>query len=162
MAMQGSVPHEVAGAQALRRGLNLLDIIARSIKPLRFGEIAARAGLAKGTAHRLLSTLVEAGLLRIEDSDQTYRLGFGIFEMAHRVWSDFDLRGAAEPELLRLSELTGEAVRLAILDRDTVLYVDQREVPQALRVADGVGARLPLHACGAGKALLAFMAPQDR
>lgn len=154
--------HEVPGAQALRRGLSLLDIVAHSRKPLRFGEIAATSGLAKGTAHRLLATLIEAGLLRVEESDQTYRLGFGIFEMAHRVWNEFDLRGAAEPELLRLADLTGEAVRLAILDGPSVLYVDQREAPQAVRLADGVGARLPCHACGAGKALVAFLGPQHR
>jgi sugar lactone lactonase YvrE/DNA-binding IclR family transcriptional regulator len=163
MAMPASVSHEVAGAQALRRGLSLLDIVAKSLKPMRFGEIAVTSGLAKGTAHRLLSTLVEAGLLRVEETDQTYRLGFGIFEMAHRVWSDFDLRGAAEPELHRLAEMTGEAVRLAIFDRDSILYVDQREsAAQALRVADGVGTRLPCHAGAAGKALLAFVIPQER
>ncbi|HEV2604378.1 MAG TPA: SMP-30/gluconolactonase/LRE family protein [Microvirga sp.] len=153
---------EIPGAQALRRGLGLLDIVADSSQPLRFVDIADRSGLAKGTAHRMLATLVEAGLLRVDERDQTYRLGFRLFEMAHRVWGQFDLRSAAEPELERLRDLTGEAVRLAVLDGYEVLYVDQREAAQLIRLSNGVGARAAAHASGAGKAILAHLDPPIR
>lgn len=152
---------EVPGAQALRRGLSLLDIVAK--KPgLRFTEIADRAGLSRATAHRMLTTLVETGLLRVDDRDQAYHLGFRLFEMAHRVWDDFDLRTAAEPELERLRDLTGETVRLAILDHDEVLYVDQREASQTIRLGNGVGARASAYASGAGKVILAYLDPLIR
>ena len=147
---------EIPGAQALRRGLSLLDIVADE-PGLRFSEIAEKAGLAKGTAHRMLSTLVEAGLLRTDDRDQSYHLGFRLFEMAHRVWDQFDLRSAAEPELERLCSLAGETVRLAILDEEQILYVDQREALQTVRLGNGVGARAFSYASGAGKAILAHL-----
>lgn len=149
---------EIPGAQALRRGLSLLDIVAKQAG-LRFSEIADRAGLTRATTHRMLSTLVEAGLLRVDDRDQGYHLGFHLFEMAHRVWDQFDLRSAAEPELERLRDLTSETVRLAILDSDEILYVDQREAAQAVRLGNGVGARASSHASGAGKAILAHLDP---
>ncbi len=149
---------EIPGAQALRRGLSLLDIVADA-PGLRFSEIAERSGLTKATAHRMLATLAEAGLLRVDDRDQSYHLGFKLFEMAHRVWDQFDLRSAAEPELERLRDLAGETVRLAILDDDEVLYVDQREALQAIRLGNGVGARASAHASGAGKAMLAHLDP---
>lgn len=152
---------EVPGAQALRRGLSLLDIVAKE-PGLRFTEIAERAGLTRGTVHRMLSTLVEAGLLRVDDREQVYHLGFRLFEMAHRVWDQFDLRSAAEPELERLRDLTGETVRLAILDHDEVLYVDQREASQTIRLGNGVGARASAYASGAGKAILAYLDPLIR
>lgn len=152
---------EVPGAQALRRGLSLLDLVARE-PGLRFTEIADRAGLTRATAHRMLSTLVETGLLRIDDRDQVYHLGFRVFEMAHLVWDQFDLRSAAEPELERLRDLTGETVRLAILDHDEVLYVDQREASQTIRLGNGVGARASAYASGAGKAILAYLDPLIR
>lgn len=154
-------PREVPGAQALRRGLALLDIVADSARPLRFTEIADRSGLARPTAHRMLATLVESGLLRVDERDQTYRLGLRLFEMAHRVWDDFDLRSAAEPELERLRDLTGEAVRLAVLDGRDVLTVDQRESQQPVRLGNGVGARSAAHASGAGKAILAHLDPLE-
>jgi sugar lactone lactonase YvrE/DNA-binding IclR family transcriptional regulator len=149
---------EIPGAQALRRGLSLLDLVADA-PGLRFSEIAERSGLTKATAHRMLATLAEAGLLRVDERDQSYHLGFKLFEMAHRVWDQFDLRSAAEPELQRLRDLAGETVRLAILDDDEVLYVDQREALHAVRLGSGVGARASAHASGAGKAMLAHLDP---
>lgn len=153
---------EIPGAQALRRGLSLLDIVADSPRPLRFVDIAEKSGLSKPTAHRMLATLVEAGLLRIEERDQTYRLGFRLFEMAHRVWGDFDLRSAAEPELERLRDLTSEAVRLAVLQGAEVLYIDQRDIAHPVRLANGVGATVAIHASGPGKAILAHLDPPVR
>ena len=149
---------EIPGAQALRRGLSLLDLVADA-PGLRFSEIAERSGLTKATTHRMLATLAEAGLLRVDERDQSYHLGFKLFEMAHRVWDQFDLRSAAEPELQRLRDLAGETVRLAILDDDEVLYVDQREALHAVRLGNGVGARASAHASGAGKAMLAHLDP---
>ena len=57
---------EIPGAQALRRGLSLLDLVADA-PGLRFSEIAERSGLTKATAHRMLATLAEAGLLRVDE-----------------------------------------------------------------------------------------------
>ncbi len=153
---------EIPGAQALRRGLSLLDIVAGSAKPLRFFEIAELSGLSKPTAHRMLATLVEAALLRFDERDQTYSLGFRLFEMAHLVWDRFDLRSAAEPELERLRDLADETVRLSILNGDDVLYVDQREAAQPVRIGNGVGGRAAAHASGAGKAMLAHLDPLVR
>lgn len=152
---------EIPGAQALRRGLSLLDLVADQ-PGLRFTELAERSGLTKATAHRMLATLAEAGLVRVHERDQGYHLGFRLFEMAHRVWDQFDLRTAAEPELERLRAIAGETVRLAILDADEVLYVDQREAAQAVRLGNGVGSRASAHASGAGKAILAHLDPLIR
>jgi sugar lactone lactonase YvrE/DNA-binding IclR family transcriptional regulator len=153
---------EIPGAQALRRGLSLLDLVAEHPSRLRFSEIADRAGLTRATVHRMLATLVEAGLLRIDERDQTYSLGFRLFEMAHRVWDQFDLRSAAEPELERLRDLTGETIRLGILDAGDILYIDQREAAQAVRLGNGVGSRTASFASGAGKAILAHLDPLHR
>ena len=158
----GRVNPAVQGVQALTRGLALLDIVANSKRPLRFSEIADAAGLAKGTVHRMLAALVEARFLQLDSRTQTYRLGVRLFEMAHRVWNEFDLRGAAEPELERLRDVTGEAVRLAVLQGAEILYIDQREAMQAIRLANGVGGRAAAYATSAGKAILAHLDPAMR
>jgi sugar lactone lactonase YvrE/DNA-binding IclR family transcriptional regulator len=158
----GRVNPVVQGVQALTRGLALLDIVADSKRPLRFSEIADAAGLAKGTVHRMLAALVEARFLQLDSRTQTYRLGVRLFEMANRVWNEFDLRGAAEPELERLRDVTGEAVRLAVLQGAEILYIDQREAMQAIRLANGVGGRAAAYATSAGKAILAHLDPAMR
>jgi sugar lactone lactonase YvrE/DNA-binding IclR family transcriptional regulator len=153
----------VPGTQALTRGLALLNLVADSPAPLRFTEIAERAGLARPTAHRILAALTEARLLRHEPVTQTYALGPRLLEMAHRVWEGFDLRATAAPELERLARLAGETARLAVLDGDGVLYVDQRDAEQeAIRLVNRVGARVPPQASAAGKAMLAQLPAAER
>lgn len=153
----------VQGTQALTRGIALLNLVADSPAPLRFAEIADRAGLARPTAHRILAALVEARMLRQDPLTQTYALGSRFLEMAHRVWEGFDLRATAAPELERLARLAGETARLAVLDGDGVLYVDQREAEQeAVRLVNRVGARALPHASACGKAMLAQLPAAER
>jgi sugar lactone lactonase YvrE/DNA-binding IclR family transcriptional regulator len=153
----------VPGTQALTRGIALLNLVADSPAPLRFVDIAERAGLARPTAHRILAALVEARLLRHDAATQTYALGARFLEMAHRVWEGFDLRATAAPELERLARLAGETARLAVLDGDGVLYVDQRDAEQeAVRLVNRVGARVAPHASACGKAMLAQLPSVER
>ncbi|WP_368413938.1 SMP-30/gluconolactonase/LRE family protein [Falsiroseomonas sp.] len=155
----GAVP----GTQALTRGIALLNLVADAAAPLRFTDIAERAGLARPTAHRILAALTEARLLRHDAASQTFALGPRLMEMAHRVWDGFDLRATAAPELERLARLAGETARLALLDGDGVLYVDQRDAEQeAVRLVNRVGARALPHASACGKAMLAQLPAAER
>ena len=152
----------VPGVQALTRGVHLLELVASAAAPPRFTDLLEGSGMPKGTLHRILQALVDERLLKLDSRDQTYRLGSRLFQWAHRVWDDFDLRGAAEPELERLRDLTGEAIRLGVMDGGSVLYIDQREVPQPLRLNNGVGSRASAYASGLGKAILAHMSLEKR
>lgn len=153
--------YAIPGAQALSKGLSLLTLIAEAPHPLRFADLTHYSGMPKSTLHRMLQTLIDFRLIRYEDATQTYRLGTRLFEMAHKVWSEFDLRSAAEPELIRLKDLALETTRLGVLDGDEVLIIDQRDHIQAMRMANGVGSRLPAGASAVGKALLAYRPPED-
>lgn len=153
---------KVAGAAALGKAIGLLELIAEARHPMRFADMLAKSEMPKATLHRLLSALIEHGLLRIDDRDRTYRLGLRLLEFAHKAWSEFDLRGAAEPELARLRELTGETAQLAMLDGSDVVVIDQLESGQAIKLATGLGRRMPLHGTALGKAILAFLHPAEQ
>ncbi|SEF86422.1 SMP-30/gluconolactonase/LRE family protein [Bosea lathyri] len=150
------------GAAALAKGLYLLDVIGEAPTPPRFKDLQAATGLPKGTLARMLNTLVLFRLIRQEDSDATYRLGHRLFELAHRVWESFDLRGAAAPVLERLAEETRETAALCAIDNDEALYIDQRSRggPYGFRIE--IGRRAPLHCTAGGKALLAFAQPHEQ
>ena len=150
------------GVQALTRGIQILDHVASSARGLRFTELLERTSIPKGTLHRLLQALSEERLLTLDVRDQTYRLASRVFQWAHKVWDEFDLRGAAEPELVRLRDMTGETIRLGVLEDTSVLYVDQREVAQPLRLNNGVGSRVEAYASGLGKAMIAHLSLERR
>ncbi len=150
------------GAAALAKGLYLLDVIGEAATPPRFRDLQVATGLPKGTLARMLNTLVLFRLIRQEDSDATYRLGHRLFELAHRVWESFDLRGAAAPVLDRLAEETRETAALCAIDNDEVLYIDQRSRGGAYGFRIEIGRRAPLHCTAGGKTLLAFAQPHEQ
>jgi sugar lactone lactonase YvrE/DNA-binding IclR family transcriptional regulator len=150
----------VKGAQAFGKAISVLNLIADAPRAPRFIDLLGPSGLPKGTLHRIVSALIDQRLVRLNARDQTYRLGPRLFELAHRVWANFDLRDAAASELERIAGLWGGTVHLAIPEGSEALIIDLVEAPQPFRLPFGVGRRLPLHASALGKALLAFL-PQE-
>ncbi|WJS06009.1 SMP-30/gluconolactonase/LRE family protein [Roseibium aggregatum] len=150
------------GMQALTRGLRVLDFIAEASTPVRFMTLLDGTGFPKGTLHRLLQTLIDERYLILDEWNQTYRLGSRPFQLAHRAWDQFDLRGAALPELERLTSLANEATRLGRLDGNKVLYIDQRDPEQQVRISNGIGARSAIHATALGKAMAAHLSHSER
>jgi sugar lactone lactonase YvrE/DNA-binding IclR family transcriptional regulator len=150
------------GAAALAKGLHLLEVIGDFETPPRFKDLQTRTGLSKGTLARMLNTLVLFRLVRHEESDATYRLGHRLFELAHRVWENFDLRGAAAPVLDRLAEDMSETVAICSIDGEEILYIDHRSRGGAFGFRIEVGRRAPLHCTAGGKVLLAFAAPHEQ
>ncbi|MGF6727664.1 sugar lactone lactonase YvrE/DNA-binding IclR family transcriptional regulator [Paraburkholderia sp. GAS41] len=159
-----AVPEEKAsaGVGVLEKAMYLLNIVSQAPAPMTFTQLLRACGLPKGTLHRILTTLQREGLLRHDAYSKTFRLGLRFLELAHEVWSDFDLRVAAQDELVVLRDLVGEAVQLAILDGNKVVVIASEDARQTGRVALGVGMRLPLHASAAGKAIAAYLDPRQQ
>ena len=126
-------------------------------------EIATATGLPLSTTHRLIAELVAwEGLARGDD---------GRYEIGRRSWLlgslsavSRELRAIALPFMQDLSATTGENVHIAVLDGDRALYIDRISGRRSVPVVSKPGARLPLHATGVGKVLLAHAGPdlQDR
>lgn len=153
---------EVPGVALLYKAFRVMDAIAEAKTPPRIGDLLAATDLSKGTLYRLLQALVDRRYLRHDPSDQSYRLGTKLFDMAHSVWESFDLRSAASSELIALRDRLGETTRLSILDGYDVLYIDQVDATSELRVASAVGSRAPIHASSSGKAMLSKLEPVQR
>ena len=70
------------------------------------------------------------------------------------------LRQVASPFLHDLYGATLATVHLAVRDGTEVLYLDRLSGHASVPVVSQVGSRLPMHATGVGKVLLAY-APED-
>jgi len=146
-----------AGLGVLEKAMALLNIVSDRRKPLTFTDLLRASSLPKATLHRILGTLVREGLLRHDTYNKTFQLGLRLLELAHEVWSDFDLRVAAQDELARLRDALGESVQLAVLSDHSLVIVASEEAGHETRVQSNVGLRLPLHATAAGKAIAAHL-----
>ena len=146
---------QTGGANAVRRSLAVLRAVAEAGSDVTVAELAARLDLKKPTVHRLVSALVEEEFLQADSSPQRLRLGPLFLELAHSVWSQFDIRGAAAPELERLARATGFTARLLTSAGDRVICVEAAHVGERVRALD-VGSMEPLRGSAAGLVVAAF------
>ena len=145
----------------LQKTLRILELICDSPKGLRLKEISESTGFNKSTAYRFLVHLEQEGYL-VRNGSQAYVLGFKFIEMAARGnWVE-GLRSMAWPFLIELQRSVPETVNLAVLDLDSVLYVEVLESPHAFRLVSTPGMKRPLHCTGLGKVLLAFLPAADQ
>lgn len=145
---RNELPASVVGRVAL-----ILGTLERSAAPLGISELAAATGMAKGTVHRLVGQLVDEHLLERTD-DARVRLGVRLFEIGSSVALPRTLAEVARPLMQDLFRATDRQVHLAVLDGVDVVYVEI--VRGGLPLSSSIGGRLPAHATGVGKAMLAY------
>jgi IclR family acetate operon transcriptional repressor len=150
-------PPDPAGRlSSVRNAARVLKAFSRTDRELGVSQLARRLGLGVSTAHRLLVTLTDEGLLERGERG-TYRLGLQMYELGVTVFPNLDLHEAALPVLASLREATGESVQMGVLDQLDVVYVERLEGPRTVRMFHRAGHRLPAHATSTGKTLLAHL-----
>jgi DNA-binding IclR family transcriptional regulator len=148
-----------AGVSVTSRALALVGAFDDEHRRLTLSELAARAGLPMATAHRLTGELVAWGALdRFPTGD--YVIGRRLWDVGLLAPVQAGLVEVASPFLHDLFGATLATVHLAVRDDLDVLYLHRLRGHTSVPIVSTVGSRLPLHATGVGKVLLAH-APQD-
>jgi IclR family transcriptional regulator, acetate operon repressor len=160
VTMQGMRSGEWAEGSnsVLGRAVRLLSAFDAEHSVLGTAELARRSGVPKTTAHRLVGELTSLGLL--EQTPGGARLGLRLFELGQLVPRQRTLREAALPIMENLRDATRTPVHLAVLDDVEVVYVEILGGRAMPRLPSRVGGRMPAHATGVGKAMLAFAPPE--
>lgn len=153
---------EVRGANLVFKAIDVLDAIADADAPLRLTQLAQATGMPAPTLTRILDALISRRLVRKDEASRSYRLGPKLLQLARHSWDEFDVRGAAEPELERLHGQYGQTIALCVMIDGTAVVIDKREGQQALRTSLAVGQRVPLHCSAMGKAMLASLPPAEQ
>lgn len=125
---------------------------------LSASTVVRRTGLPMSTVHRLIGELVGWGGLE-RRAGPKYAIGMKLWRIGTLSPGHRDLREIALPFMHDLAVGTRENVHLAVIDGDDALFIEKLSSHDSLPVRSYVGARMPLHATGAGKALLAFSSP---
>lgn len=143
-------------AQALSRGLALLEALAQTEGGATLTAVSERISLPTPTAHRLLATLEQAGYVQQGDGGE-WLIGVRAFQVGSAFLDHRNLFAQAYPHLKRLMESSGETTNLAVINDDEAVFVAQVQCRELMRMISKLGARAPLHASGVGKAMLAAM-----
>jgi DNA-binding IclR family transcriptional regulator len=137
----------------------ILDAFDGRSTRLTLEDVARRTHLPRSTAHRILDQLVR--LTWLEHTPFGYRLGQRALGLGGRDGGFEEIRVGAAPLLHELQIKTGMVVHLAVLDGADVYYLDKVGGRFAAAVPSRVGGRAPAHSTALGKAMLAWLAPEQ-
>jgi DNA-binding IclR family transcriptional regulator len=157
-AMMTRIDGRHNGRSVTSKVVAILDAFSADSPRLSLHGLSERTGLPQSTTYRLASELVEWGGL--ERTSGGYQIGLRLWEIGELARRGEQLRDVAQPFMQDLYDATRENVHLAMLDGREALYIEKISGRRAARVVTRRGGRLPLHATGVGKALLAY-APEE-
>ncbi len=143
--------------QSLSRALALLEHLAAAERGISLTDLAKRARLAPSTTHRLLATLDQHGFAELDAEHGLWFVGVRAFAVGNAFLAHRDFITTARPFMRRLMEESGESVNLGILEKGEVVFLSQVECREMMRMFVRLGGRVPAHASGVGKALLAAL-----
>ncbi len=155
MAGQAGQGHDDGGLKSVNAALDLLDCFAED-EELGVSEVARRLGVAKSTAHRLLTTLASHDIIAKNEETGRYRLGLHLFELGHLALSRMRLRQSSVALLEELRERSGWTVHLAVPSGVDVLFLERFATLRGMQVMTQFRRRWPLHATSSGKVMCAF------
>lgn len=143
------------------RCFQALEVLAG--EPYRFGltEIGSALGVTKGTAHRVMATLVKAGLVEQNGDDRLYQLAGKALWIGTGYLRHSPVYRLSFGSLEELARRTNAMAHLAVWDNDRVLYLHTVGPPRRPNLFSDTGERRPVHATGLGKLLLAFRPETD-
>jgi len=153
---------ETKGVRAVERAIDVLLCFEHSAPTLGISDFQKRLGLSRPTLYRLLHTLERKGLVRSFGAPQRFELHHRVAALADAWLARSDAATVAVPYLKELWSVSEETVAL-FLPSSPAIKVCALELPsrQPLVFRRGVGFAESTMSGASGKALLAFMAPDE-
>jgi DNA-binding IclR family transcriptional regulator len=144
---------------ATAKTLQILEALAVLDKRATLQELVEQTGLPKSSVYVILATLETLRYVE-RDTANTYRLGPKAIQFGAAATQTANLSQLFHQAARKIVEECGETVQLAILDQAEVIYVAREDGTRQVQLVSRIGRRLPAHATGLGKALLAAL-PED-
>lgn len=145
--------------QSFARGLEVIRSFSATAPQQTLSEVAARTGLTRAGARRILLTLQTLGY--VETDGRQFRLSPRILDLGFAYLSSLPIWNLAEPVMEDLVEEVRESSSAAVLDGLDVVYVLRVPTHKIMRTNLGVGSRLPACWTSMGRVLLSALSDEE-
>ena len=147
-------------APALEKGLDILEMLCRSARPLSQKEIADALKRSVGEIYRMLACLVSRDyVVQIGDG---YSVTTRLFELAQANPPTQRLLVEAAPLMQALSAELGQSCHLTVYNQGRQVVVAKVDSPSGMGFSVRLGAELDVLVSASGQVLLAFQTPETR
>jgi DNA-binding IclR family transcriptional regulator len=141
---------EAAPSGTVDRTLRILETLAAQPEGLPLAELAAEVNVPRSACHRLLADLARCGYVRQVRAMGDYTLTTRLPALGLSFLAGAGIVDVAQPIIDRLAEVSGELVRLALVDGDRLTFVAKAQGARAgLRYDPDMGIDVRL-SCSAG------------
>ncbi|WP_143528711.1 IclR family transcriptional regulator [Rubrobacter xylanophilus] len=145
----------------LKKAAQILELFSAERPEWGVREVGRELDIPKSTAHALMSSMADEGLLHRTDKGH-YQLGWRLFELSQILLDATQIRVAARAVMQDLIYRLGETVHLAILDGVQAVYIEKLPRVAAENITSSrKGCRRPAHCSAVGKVLLAHREWED-
>ncbi len=142
----------------LERTLAILELLAQHAEGMELAAIAERLDIPRSAVHRLLADLVRLGYVRQSRNHGDYLLSTKLVSMGLSYLSNTGIVDIAQPLLNHLAEVSGELVRLSVVDGERLTWVARAQgARQGLRYDPDMGSDARLSCSSSGWAWLSTL-----
>jgi DNA-binding IclR family transcriptional regulator len=146
---------------SIEKALQILKVFPPDNRPMGTVEISKILGFHKATTSRMLLVLTKKGLLRQDKETRKFSLGSSALDIGRAMLDSLssDITVIGRPHIDQLRDDLGETVVLEQFMVESTVITHMAEGAQRVRLAGGIGDRLPLNATAGAKSILAFLEP---
>ncbi len=147
-----------AYVQSFARGLEVIRSFSAEAPRQTLTQVAARTGLTRAGARRILLTLQALGY--VESDGRLFALTPRILDLGFAYLSSMPMWNVAEPVMEALVEQVKESCSAGVLEGTDIVYVLRVSTRKIMRNSLGIGSRLPAYCTALGRMQLAGL-PDD-
>lgn len=140
---------------AFARGLNVIRTFGRERERQTLSEVAARAGISRASARRLLYTLVQLGYA--QNDGRHFSLSPRILDLGYAYVSSMDFGDLVHDPMHELASRTNSSCSISILEGHEIVYVLRTTVRRVTTRNFPLGSRFPAHILSMGRIQLAAL-----
>ncbi|OVZ60638.1 hypothetical protein CDO44_07880 [Pigmentiphaga sp. NML080357] len=146
---------------AVQRALEILEALADAQDGMSFTDIVTLLDVNKAIAFKLINTLIGRRYVFRDETSGRYYLTFKMSNLGLRKMSKSLLLDQSNSILRELADATGELIRLAVVEGDTITWVSSiLAQSRLLQLNPSYGFEVRLHLHAAGKAWLSTMSSE--
>ncbi|BCS52516.1 IclR family transcriptional regulator [Geobacter sp. SVR] len=150
------VGNSIYTVQIVTKAFELLELLSAHQGPADLPHLAAKAGMTRNKAFRILMTLCEKGLIERDEVTGCYELGYSSVSLAQKMLKHSSVINLAHPVMENLARRHDEAVYMTVIKGDDVLFLDMVDCEQQIKAVPLVGRKFPFFTNASGKVIKAL------
>ncbi|AWM80269.1 IclR family transcriptional regulator [Gammaproteobacteria bacterium ESL0073] len=146
----------------INRTLSLLELLAAQPQGMALTDIAQQLAMPKSATHRLLTDLAEHEYIQLDEDTKYYRLTLKLTQLGFQRLAVDNIFQVAQPLLNELAQISGELVRLSLIDSSRLIFVAKAQgARDALRIDTDMGNEAQLTFSASGLAWLSTLTDDE-